>query len=370
MRPRAIEYRDCQFARKLLLAGRNGGAPQHQWVDYGMPRLDQRILSTVFYLYGRDPKSGKVRGPLGTGVFILKPSNINPNKFHVYAVTAHHVIKSGASIIGVRSHDPNATGPIFAEYDPSEWWSIPDGDDIAIVDVTDVDPLPVGGVPVDWIVTPEFVDEVDLGAGDDGFMLGLFVKHPGAPKINPAVRFGNISIMPSNANPIEQGNGIKRPSFVFDMHSRPGFSGSPVFVYRTPANALTGIDPSGSGHWSLDTKNNIFVKLLGIHSGQFTEGNSVRKSEAYGSPTPIIEGDNLELPSSMTVVVPASAIRHIIYAGEAKKVRAQREKRLSKEWRRNVRPEAVQVEPESDNPAHKEDFTRLLGAAATTKPKA
>ena len=52
----------------------------------------------------------------------------------------------------------------------------------------------------------------------------------------PALRFGNISTSPV---------AVKQPTqyreelnYRVDMHSRSGYSGSPVFVYRTPGNTL------------------------------------------------------------------------------------------------------------------------------------
>ena len=80
-------------------------------------------------------------------------------------------------------------------------------------------------------VTREYKEHDKIGPGDDAFMVGRFVSHQGLNKSVPAVRFGNISMDPA---PIKQVNGELADSYCIDMRSRPGYSGSPVFVYRTP----------------------------------------------------------------------------------------------------------------------------------------
>src|SRR5208337_5394725 len=82
--------------------------------------------------------------------------------------------------------------------------------------------------------TEEIVSEYGIGVGDDVFMVGRFINHEGSPTYLPATRFGNISVMPFPILKSPQ----KGPSYCIDMHSRPGFSGSPVFVYRTPGGNL------------------------------------------------------------------------------------------------------------------------------------
>jgi hypothetical protein len=69
-----------------------------------------------------------------------------------------------------------------------------------------------------------------IGPGEDVFMVGRFMDHDGGAINQPAVRFGNISTMPAN---IKQPNGVIRPCYCIDLHSRAGFSGSPVYAFRT-----------------------------------------------------------------------------------------------------------------------------------------
>jgi hypothetical protein len=110
------------------------------------------------------------------------------------------------------------------EFDPSEWTFIPNTDDVALSPAI---PLDVMGHTMFSVVFTGTFNTMrkrshSIGVG-------------GGERNQPAARFGNISVMPT---PILQPNNVKRPTYLVDMHSRTGYSGSPVFVYRTPGNNL------------------------------------------------------------------------------------------------------------------------------------
>jgi len=344
-----------------------------------MPRIRQELLLTTFYLFGRNPRTGKIEGPCGTGVIVSRDASarIQPYPPHSYAVTAAHVVSEGASIIRFNTLGamPANLSYRMLEVEPHEWNWIPGGDDLAALDITDMmQPRPHGS---DYVraaaekdfVTKDFIGGVQLGPGDDALMLGLFTGNPGTEYNLPAVRFGNISQLADAKHPIEQGNGAVRPSHVFDMHSRPGFSGSPVFVYRTPDSDLTAIDEDGNFTLDLMRNDNSFLKFLGVHSGQFPERIEAQKAESYGQ-IPINDGDKLVVPSSMTVVVPAWRVSELLDMPIFKEQREMREKKAIKNGKPKIIPEVAEAAPETDNPDHKEDFTRLLNAAAKAKPQA
>jgi hypothetical protein len=293
-----------------------------------MPRFHPQLTTTVFYLYGRNQK-GELDGPWGTGVFVLKKARVQGEPNHVYAVTAYHVaVTSGASSIRINALDgAQSLKPEFIEKDPAEWHFLPGGDDIAAIDVTDEFDGPhswIRGVPETDFVTPAFIEDASISLGEDGFMLGLFTGQPGEKFNLPAARFGNLSLLANFPHPIEQGHGIARPSHIFDMHSRPGFSGSPVFVYRTPFTDLSDITEDGILQMNPNQPHLAFVKLLGIHSGQFVERIEARKTEVG---VPIVEGDKLRLQSSMTIIVPAWSIGELLDSPALKEQREMRERK-------------------------------------------
>jgi hypothetical protein len=92
------------------------------------------------------------------------------------------------------------------------------------------------------------------------------------------------------------------------MHSRDGFSGSPVFVYRT-LGAVLGVP---------EIKAQTLLYVLGIHWAQFPEAWDIvtkpkeRKTEVKSEVS--IEGDEKMVMglSGMTCVAPASAILKLL----------------------------------------------------------
>jgi hypothetical protein len=103
----------------------------------------------------------------------------------------------------------------------------------------------------------------------------------------PSARFGNISMLPNPRALIRQETEYEGQSYVIDMRSRSGFSGSPVYVYRTFGSNLTNVAGHEFDEVELNTDmirefggrmsfrgrlraHNLF-QLLGIHWGQFPE---------------------------------------------------------------------------------------------------
>lgn len=366
-----------------------------------MPRLNRVFTDTVFFLYGLEPKTGKRKGPLGAGVLIGLPGVRGYGYIrHIYAVTCQHVAPQGASIIRINTKNGRSR---FIELEPHEWQFQQKGDDLAVVDVTDrlrrEDDYSL--VPNGLAITKDFMSEVEFGIGEDGFMLGLFANQHGRKRNLVAARFGNISLLANDDEPLRQPNGNRRPSHLFDMRSRPGFSGSPVFVYRTPGGDLRDITygprprlnlasdlpraqfGAPSYNQFLDdmrTRTNMFLRFFGIHAGQYHDTVNVEKSAhtlrgEMGAP--IYEGDKLSIPNSVALVAPAwevMALLDLPVFQEQRRVRDMADRK--KEAKGNpARGEAVESDeaardlPEADNPRHKGDFNSLVTSVAKKRPR-
>jgi hypothetical protein len=169
--------------------------------------------------------------------------------------------------------------------------------------------------------------------------------------------------------PVKQPTGATLESFILDVHSRTGYSGSPAFVYRTFGSDLTTdqlvtIEEPILGSMQVSPDDH-FIKLLGIHWGQFPERweiKSRRKTVAAS-----LKGQNrryVEGMSGMTLAIPAWAIREFL---EMPKFKKPRDKKLEevREWAASNRtPVAESSPPATDaNPNAREDFNSLLGAA-------
>jgi hypothetical protein len=262
------------------------------------------------------------------------------------------------------------------EYGPEHWeFSAATGYDIAVV------PLPIKTsvhryslIPISGFVTTEKAAAAKIGPGDDVFMVGRFVDHDGGATNVPAVRFGNISSMPA---PIKQATGKSANCYCIDMHSRSGYSGSPVFVYRTPGFDLEQIAQRKSdGGLSILTAGVNFFGLLGIHFGQFPElweisGKKKQTSEA-AAPGLIVEGQYIKGLSGMTCVLPASSILEVLQMPKLKALRDRADDAWEAKARREGFPPVAESAPptKADSPSHKKAFNRLLGAAVKKKPQA
>ena len=280
-----------------------------------------------------------------------------------YVVTNWHVaVRSKNRVVRANSKDGP---PYIIKID--DWYS-DERFDIAIAPYpANIPDLDCSIIPPAFFVTPEGIATHSLGPGEDVFMVGRFVDHDGGETNRPAVRFGNISVMPT---PLEQPNNVLADAFVIDMHSRPGYSGSPVFVFRTPGYDLE--ERLGQGaEQSLLLSGVNFLGLLGIHYDQFPEAWPIIGKFGEISPVkhdgPIIRG-----LSGMTKVLPAWSILEVLNMPGLKDIRDklddEHEQRLAMQGTGEAtgaspKQEETPSESSSSSPDQRADFTASLGAA-------
>jgi hypothetical protein len=147
--------------------------------------------------------------------------------------------------------------------------------------------------------------------------------------------------MPS---PIKQPNDRMAASYCIDLHSRSGYSGSPVFVYRMPGYDLE--DRLEEKQLLLAGAN--YLGLLGIHFAQFPEKwqliSGLSNLAAEMSDVPLIQdGAYVKGLSGMTCVLPAWNILDVLNLPHLKEARdqddAQTEERQAREGRSQPEPE-------------------------------
>lgn len=362
LRPLCL-YGSVEWDRMPIQACTSSGARHTRWVTRGMPKLGEYkwLLDIAFFLYETREDAEKGENAGGTGFLVAVPSERWPDHLHhIYGVTNwHNPCRFGASVIRVNS---KSGPPDIIERDPSEWYFIPGphGYDVAVVPLDDVlrpNRHKVEALGPSLFLTPEDISHLEINAAEDVFMLGRFIDYDGIEVNEPSLRFGHISIM---AAAIEQPNGCRHTSHVIDMHSRTGYSGSPVFVYRT-AGAIFARPNTimGGGHT---------LKLLGIHWGQFPEQWEIADGESPKSEAAslITTGKYVKGLSGMTCVCPATSIMEVLQMPSLKKQRQEQEKIWAKRLAGTGLPVAegaIKDHDEAANPAHREDFNRLLGAA-------
>src|SRR6185312_4369231 len=83
--------------------------------------------------------------------------------------------------------------------------------------------------------------------------------------------------------------------------------------------------------WMLETDlgRNVFLRILGVHTGQYNEPVPVRKikRQAAEANNLVVEGDRLQMPSSMTIVAPSWEILNLLELPFFKAQRKAREMR-------------------------------------------
>jgi hypothetical protein len=364
-----LDLRAVPFARRPILCHGSQGSPYTRWVPYGMPQLGRYrwMLDFVFFLYESkaDALAGKNTG--GTGFLVSVPSIRWPTQIHhQHAVTNWHVATQGAPVIRINT----VSGPpeVF-EFGPEEWIFKPKP---VLNDVVVSPPLALirnthkaESILLSSLLTTAKEKELDINAADDVFMVGRFVDYDGIEVNAPSFRFGHISILSAM---IKQPTGAVARSIVVDMHSRTGYSGSPVFVYRTAGSFFFEGGKGqlvGAGHT---------MELLGIHWGQFPELWELKDKEkltgAKKSTALITDGKYVDGLSGMTCVVPAQVIRDVLELPELAAMREEEEQKILREIGENpLGPKAESAGSSvgattTANPNHREDFMRLLGEAA------
>lgn len=192
-----------------------------------MPRIKDRFTDVAVYIYSslEDAEDGNAYG--GSGFIADVPFESDKNLHYLYVVTNKHVIeKADPPVIRINRQDGKAECiPTRRE----QWKFHPDGDDVAVFHLdTEWERLRVATIRTNQFVTPELIVAEDIGIGDDTVMVGRFITHEGKQHNTPAVRFGNIAMMPKEK--IES-SGYRQESFLVEVRSLPGYSGSAVLIY-------------------------------------------------------------------------------------------------------------------------------------------
>lgn len=299
-----------------------------------MGRVPDLVLHSVVFMYPseEDARTGSQFG--GSG-FVLTvsfadedgnrprmPHEIGPN--HVYVVTNTHVARQ-CHIARIA----DASRPLIKT---SFWHDHPDGDDVSIAYLgLKPDVYYNTAIDTSMLATKEGLERKFVGPGDDVFMVGRFIGLDTAPHNTTVHRRGVIALGGTVRveNPTMERH--RQDSFVVEMHSRSGFSGSPVFL---------DLDPT---HW-MHEKATKFTEprrgneMLGISWGMFPHYAKILDAETEA---PIDENWIMTDNSGMELVVPAWKITELLEMEEVVAERTAREDRHRIDERLIGKAEAV-----------------------------
>jgi hypothetical protein len=233
----------------------------------------------------------------------------------MYVITNSHVIREGkAAAIRFNTRD----GGMGLIEDTGEGWiHHPDGDDIAVLPINiEYEQFKAKGIPVEWFVTKEKLRQYLIGPGDEAYMVGRFINHEGKQRNLPAVRFGNLSMLPYE--PVRTGRGLLQESFLVECRSLPGYSGSPVFLHPVP--------------FSMIPRPPVPVMFLGIDMGHLKDQRPVlNKAELREGKRVSIDNNWLvETNTGMSCVIPAWKVLEVLEVEELVESRKQVLKELTK----------------------------------------
>lgn len=354
------------------------GIPLVSFVESGpMPRIANEFLNAVFWCYGSRGCAERRESCGGTGFLFEVHCTTNPAMRHVFGITNRHVIESHCQRSGVecaapftlalnlRADDDSSVLALIERDAPREWVTPTDNTDLAICYISY---LPKNAyfwcIPQIMVLTEERYKNVELGPGDETFMVGRFVNHDGRATNAPSVRFGHISMNPGE--PIQSEKYGPQLSFLVEMISQAGFSGSPVFFHFHPGNPRK---PSERRPPPPITPNTWEIGLLGVDWGQI---NSTRYPvyDAAGSKT----DSHVLWPTGANGVVPGWKILDLLKHPKVRNWMMAAENAAKTDASQinaaipHVRSGSAQS-TKVGNPSHKEDFRRLLGAATAKRPE-
>jgi len=237
----------------------------------------------------------------GSGFLVGLPSEVHECWFHLYCVTNSHVVREGegnSPVVRINTKDGDKQ---ILHVDPDDWEHHPDGDEVAALSVMVTNPsaLRYNFVKGEHLLTRELIEQHNIGPGDEAFMVGRFISHEGRQRNTPILRFGNLSMMPWE--PITHpSRGITQESFLVEMRSLSGFSGSPVFVYIPLLAYRPGEQylAEAKGPW-----------LLGVDWGHLPVWEEIYQEDRD---TLISERWVVKSNSGQTMVVPAWKLRELL----------------------------------------------------------
>ena len=272
--------------------------------------IPSEFNKTVVFIFIRDGNDSIV--PNGTGFFVSKPFPNDSSRSFIYLVTAKHVIQDVKTnkffneiYIRINKKPLNFDTISLKLIMPSGVTFMAEHDiDLAVIPLApDIKKYDYEPVPEELLFKrkSEF-DSSYVKVGTNVFYCGLFSPYLGYKSNNPIVRFGRISLLPSE-DILWDNTDAKQDLFLVETTTYGGNSGSPMFSYNTPFQFNGSINVSSSD-----------VKLAGIIKGYSGEKTPVEYIKA---------SMNLMYTSNIgiTAVVPSYILYQMIEGNQLQKVR-------------------------------------------------
>ena len=314
------------------------------------------VRKAVCFFGTTDPKSGDVVYG-GTGFLVAYNDE---GITSCYLVTCRHVAEHLDIDFFLRANTTDGSVENLQVESASWQYHHSDNVDIAATDIL------LNAIEFDHLTLPltKIVDRENVACGQRIHIVGLFRLHFGNNRNVPIVHTGHIAALADPNELVPVRNPITRQTifaelYLVEAQTLEGLSGSPVFIqeyksFRTPdgERVITGFGE---------------VSLLGVYQSAWD-----------ARPGDILAADrnlsgNLRVPVGMGTVVPIERLVELIKENEVfKKYRSALKERALAERAATMDAGLLGAGTEltGENPDHREDFTRLVSAAAKKRPPA
>jgi len=295
------------------------GEPIRLWKASPMPRIDDGLLECVVYLYQSEEHADQGRKAGGCGFWVTVPGRVQPF-LHPYIVTNSHVVNPAGNCRVIRVNKLDGGFEII-ETKAKGWIHHKHGDDVAIYKIDPTKDWQYRGIPDDIFISHDLINELNIGPGDEAIILGRFLSHDGTRTNTPALRFGNIAMMP--LEPVLRQDGLMQESFLVESRSLSGASGSPVFV-RIPFEI--------AGRPGVEKQEKMGVWFLGLNWGHLNliDRDFERVRNKSGELLPV--GWKVRVNTGMMGVVPAWKVMELLNQDEVQDLRDEDELQTRELW--------------------------------------
>jgi hypothetical protein len=320
-------------------------------------RIDREVRKTVVFIGYPDPTSETNIRVQGTGFLLLY-------KEHLHLVTAGHVASLFDVDCAVRINRKDGSA-ITIVGDSVKWHFHPD----PAVDLATA----IFNIRDEWgcdfaLMKPEVILANDnlISLGDLCYTVGMFRVMVGKNRNLPVVHTGNLARM-AGEEPIPQkdptapGGARFVDGYLVESQSLTGLSGAPVFIRESSRLGITANEkgiPFPTPKIVTVYADNIYLLGVWVAAWEAPAGQVMVNDR----------GREMTVPVGMGVVVPARRIPEVLDLPELEAHREKNRKKKAEEM--GATPQSILIDrpvspPATDaNPNHREDFTRLVGAAA------
>jgi hypothetical protein len=321
---------------------------QRRW---GSMRISDRVLKSTVFL-GKLKRGGQF-SPTATGFYV---SHQYRGGYWLYLVTCAHAVQGQE--IRPRFNMLDGTSLIGDPIPADRWFFHPDETrfiDVAVAPITfDMSKVDVAHIPLTDFCSDEVVADRDIGVGDELFFPSLFAYHAGTGRNLPIMRSGTLAGMP--IEPLQTKSGPIK-AYLMEGRSISGHSGSPVFINFLANRSYYGDKKIQLPHPAQSQA----YRLLGLVRG-FIRADDVGEYITDQAP----EQEDLWVNTGISTIIPAQEIQETMLQDDLvaeMDAACEAAKRNGIEIPSSIMTESASA-PMPDNSSHKEDFMRLLNAAA------